>query len=313
MSLFSIFDVQQEPPLSAWSVWTEWDSRKTYTVYMYKRDPSLDGGLDSLCRSMRFCHSLAALVGPVQSISFLTVTYFTSVVPIANRPSWANGFRCVAFRFICVYGCILLPWYPPNPFYASLQIFSDDIYVDLHSCHAVLKNWWHSLVYCIYCKLYCTYTMGHSTILTSEKPNWLSLAALTNAFTVFPKTGNWPGGHYKMSKKGSKAQRSLWRVTEPKRRVRSVHGRVARPKPTSNNILQLWLNISPSSASPFLVRNYLDSWESLRPVFLWVSNWARVENPSNVSIWPQKRPSLPSIFDSPSGGFFSLLDRPRSE
>ncbi len=104
-----------------------------------------------------------------------------------------------------------------------------------------------------------------------------------------PKLGIRPGGHYKVSKKSSKAHSAPFGVLlSLKRQVRSVHGRVARPKPTSNNILKLWSNITPSSASIFLVRNYLDSWESLRSVFLWVSNWARVENPSNVSIWPQK-------------------------
>ncbi len=58
------------------------DSRSTY-----ERGPSLVGSLDSSTRD--FCPALAAVVGPVKNISFLTLHYFTSFVPIAQQAGQA--------------------------------------------------------------------------------------------------------------------------------------------------------------------------------------------------------------------------------
>ncbi len=50
---------------------------------------SLVGSLRSLCWPKSFCSALAALVGPVQNIIFLTVHYFTSFVPTVQQAGQA--------------------------------------------------------------------------------------------------------------------------------------------------------------------------------------------------------------------------------
>jgi hypothetical protein len=55
-----------------------------------KGGPSLVGSLSLSCNSTRdFCPALAALVGPVQNIFFLTVHYFNSFVPITQQAGQA--------------------------------------------------------------------------------------------------------------------------------------------------------------------------------------------------------------------------------
>jgi hypothetical protein len=56
-----------------------------------ERGPFLVGKLGLVCRISKidFCSALAALVGLVQNIFFLTVHYFNSFVPIAKRAGQA--------------------------------------------------------------------------------------------------------------------------------------------------------------------------------------------------------------------------------
>ncbi len=54
------------------------------------RGPFLVGSLGLLCRSREFSSVLAALVGPVQNIFFLTVHYFNSFVPISQQ-AWQTA------------------------------------------------------------------------------------------------------------------------------------------------------------------------------------------------------------------------------
>jgi hypothetical protein len=63
---------------------------KTQRVQMKGVLPQL---FDWACRAgtRDFCPALAALVGPVQNIFFLTVHYFHSFVPIAQQAGQAVG------------------------------------------------------------------------------------------------------------------------------------------------------------------------------------------------------------------------------
>jgi hypothetical protein len=52
-----------------------------------ERDPSSVDSLGSSCRYKRFLFCLAALIGPVQNIFFLTIHYFNFFVPISQHVS----------------------------------------------------------------------------------------------------------------------------------------------------------------------------------------------------------------------------------
>ncbi len=54
-----------------------------------ERGPSLVGSLGYPASTSDFCLALAALVGKVPNIFFLTVQYFNSFVPIAQQASQA--------------------------------------------------------------------------------------------------------------------------------------------------------------------------------------------------------------------------------
>jgi hypothetical protein len=49
-----------------------------------------------------FCSALAALIGPVQNIFFLTVHYFDSFCKLGRQPCW------VAYLSVCVSGAAFL-------------------------------------------------------------------------------------------------------------------------------------------------------------------------------------------------------------
>ncbi len=73
------------------------DSKRTNA-----RGPFLVGSLGLSCRYKRFFSALAALVGPIQKMFFLTVHYLKSFAPspskLGRQPCWA------VFLLVCVSG-----------------------------------------------------------------------------------------------------------------------------------------------------------------------------------------------------------------
>jgi hypothetical protein len=65
-----------------------------------------------------FCSALAALIGPVQNVFFLTVHYFNSLVPIAQHDAQAAVLGRLSLRIMClwsqlqrfIFGCCAEPF-----------------------------------------------------------------------------------------------------------------------------------------------------------------------------------------------------------
>jgi hypothetical protein len=71
-----------------------------------ERGPSLVGSLGLSCWSKKILFSaLAALVGPVKNIIFLTVHYFNSFISIAQQAGMAVVPGCLSLS-ICVWGSV---------------------------------------------------------------------------------------------------------------------------------------------------------------------------------------------------------------
>jgi hypothetical protein len=70
-----------------------------------ERCPSLVGHWACRAVTRDFCSALAALVGSVQNIVFLTVHYFNSFVPIAQQSGQAVVLGCLSLS-ICLWLCL---------------------------------------------------------------------------------------------------------------------------------------------------------------------------------------------------------------
>jgi hypothetical protein len=107
---------------------------------------------------------LTGVVGQVQSIIFSPNTISFYLSPFAHQAGPASRAASPIDKYVSL--GVILPCYPHNPFYklASLQIFNDYIYVHLYEGGQYENSDAILFSTCDYCKLYCTYIVGHSTI-----------------------------------------------------------------------------------------------------------------------------------------------------